>query len=245
VNPLTALGMVETMRLEGHTALVHTAAASNLGRMLVRICLADGVGLVNVVRRPEQVELLRSLGAVPAGRRSPPGAVPAERRSPPGAVQVCDSSSPSFAADLTAALEVTGATIGFDAIGGGSMASQILTCMEAAIVARGDGAFSRYGSTVHKQVYIYGTLDRGPTEVVRTFGTAWGIGGWLLMPFLERIGPDAADALRRRVVDELHTTFASTYTQEVSLSGLLDLDHLTACSRMATGEKYLVVPSRG
>ena len=222
VNPLTALGMVETMRSEGHAALVHTAAASNLGRMLVRICADDGVELVNVVRRPEQAELLASLGAS----------------------HVCDSSSPSFDADLTAALSATGATVAFDAIGGGPMAGRLLACMEAAITARGDGGFNRYGSTVHKQVYIYGTLDRRPTEFTRTFGAAWGLGGWLLTNFLQRIGPEAAQALRQRVVDELHTTFASTYTQEVSLTGLLDLDHLAEYSRMATGEKYLVVPSR-
>ena len=223
VNPLTALGMVETMRSEGHIALVHTAAASNLGRMLVRICVDDGVELVNVVRRPEQAELLASLGAS----------------------HVCDSSSPSFDADLTAALSATGATIAFDAIGGGPLAGQLLACMEAAITARGDGGYNRYGSTVHKQVYIYGTLDRRPTEFTRTFGAAWGVGGWLLTNFLQRIGPESAQALRQRVVDGLHTTFASTYTREVSLTGLLDLDHLAEYSRMATGEKYLVVPSRG
>ncbi|MGZ4761670.1 MAG: zinc-binding dehydrogenase, partial [Ilumatobacteraceae bacterium] len=164
VNPLTALGMVETMRMEGHTALVHPAAASNLGQMLQRICLADGVPLVNIVRRAEQAELLRSLGAT----------------------HVCNSSEPTFMDDLTKALVDTGATIAFDAIGGGRQAGQILACMEAAVNSKAT-EYSRYGSNVHKQVYIYGGLDRGPTEFNRNFGMTWGIGGWLLTPFLAKI----------------------------------------------------------
>jgi NADPH2:quinone reductase len=158
---------------------------------------------------------------------------------------VCDSSRPAFRDELTAALAATGATVAFDAIGGGPMAGQILACMEAAIVSRDDSPYNRYGSAVHKQVYIYGSLDRGPTEVTRTFGTAWGIGGWLLTNFLQKVGPEVAQALRQRVVDELHTTFASSYTAEISLVEVLDLDHLNVYSRQATGEKYLVVPGRG
>ena len=163
VNPMTALGMVETMRLEGHVALVHTAAASNLGQMLNRLCIAERVPLVNIVRKREQEELLRSAGAT----------------------YVCNSTAPTFMADLTAALTATAATLAFDAIGGGRLVSQILTCMEAAATASA-GGYSRYGSTVHKQVYIYGSLDRGPTELIRSYGMAWGIGGWLLTPFLRR-----------------------------------------------------------
>ncbi|MGH2599245.1 MAG: NADH oxidase, partial [Dehalococcoidia bacterium] len=192
VNPLTVLGMVETMRAEGHTALVHTAAASNLGQMLIRLCREDDIPLVNVVRRPDQVQLLRSLGAT----------------------SVCDASSPTFTADLTAAIAATGATLAFDAVGGGRLAGQILAAMEVA-ATRTATAYSRYGSTVHKQVYIYGGLDRGPTELIRTFGMAWGIGGWLLTPFLERIGVEAAQTLRERVAAAVTATFASTYTQEV------------------------------
>lgn len=220
VNPLTALGMVETMRMEGHSALVHTAAASNLGQMLVKICLADGVPLVNVVRRPEQVALLRGLGAE----------------------HVCDSSSPTFLADLTAALVTTGATLGFDATGGGPLAGQILGCMEAAINAR-SSEYSRYGSSVHKQVYIYGGLDRRPTELGRTFGMAWGLGGWLLTPFLQQAGLETMLRLRQRVADELTTTFASHYTDEVSLAGALSLGAIRAYGRMATGQKYLIRPA--
>jgi len=219
VNPLTALGMVETMRLEDHTALVHTAAASNLGQMLNRLCLADGVPLVNVVRRPEHVALLRDQGAV----------------------HVCDSSATTFADDLTAAVAATGATLGFDAIGGGTMASQILSAMEAAAVAKAT-AYSRYGSDVHKQVYIYGGLDRGPTELRRSFGMSWGVGGWLLTPFLSRIGIDGITRLRGRVVDELTTTFSSHYTDEVSLSGALDLDAIRTYAKQATGQKFLIRP---
>jgi NADPH2:quinone reductase len=220
VNPLTALSMVETMRIEGHTALVHTAAASNLGQMLVKICLADGVPLVNIVRRPEQAELLRSLGAE----------------------HVCDSSAPTFTADLTAALVATGATLAFDATGGGRLAGQILGCMEAAANATAT-EYSRYGSTVHKQVYIYGGLDRSPTEFVRNFGMAWGIGGWLLTPFLQKLGLEGMLRLRARVVAELTSTFASHYTDQVSLAGALSLDAIGTYARQATGQKFLIRPS--
>ena len=220
VNPMTALGMVETMRLEHHVALVHTAAASNLGQMLNRVCLQDQIPLVNVVRRHEQAELLRSAGAA----------------------YVCNSSSPAFMAELTAALTETGATLAFDAIGGGTLASQILTCMEAAASAAA-GSYSRYGSTVHKQVYIYGSLDRGPTELTRNFGMAWGVGGWLLTPFLQKIGPESMQRLLGRVAAELTTTFASSYTDRVSLAGALQLEALTAYARQATGSKYLIIPS--
>ena len=217
VNPLTALGMLETMRREGHSALVHTAAASNLGQMLVKLCIADGVPLVNIVRKPDQEELLRSLGAV----------------------YVCNSSSPSFSTDLVEALTATSATIAFDATGGGTLASQILNGMEQAASATAT-EYSRYGSTVHKQVYIYGGLDTGPTTLIRNFGMAWGVGGWLLTPFLQSIGADAFARLRARVAAELTTTFASTYTQEVSLAGMLQPDAFHAYVKRATGEKFLV-----
>jgi NADPH2:quinone reductase len=222
VNPLTALGMVETMRREGHTALVHTAAASNLGQMLNRICIEDGVPLVNVVRTREQEDLLRAMGAR----------------------HVCNSASPTFAQDLTAALIGTGATIAFDAVGGGTLASQILTCMEAALT-RSAKEYSRYGSTTHKQVYVYGMLDPGPIVLQRTFGFAFGVGGWLLWPFLEKIGPAAAAALKERIVAGLKTTFASHYTKEVSLAEALDLDEIAVYAKRATGAKYLVNPSKG
>ncbi|HEY0521093.1 MAG TPA: zinc-binding dehydrogenase [Ilumatobacteraceae bacterium] len=220
VNPLTALGMVETMKMEGHTGLVHTAAASNLGQMLQRICLADGVPLVNIVRKPEQEEILRGIGAA----------------------YVCNSTSPSFVDDLTKALVETGATIGFDAIGGGRVAGQILACMEAAANASAT-EFSRYGSSVHKQVYIYGGLDRSPTELTRNFGMVWGIGGWLLTPFLAKLGAEGTERLRDRVVAELTTTFASHYTDEVSLAGALDIDAIKTYARQATGQKFLIRPS--
>jgi NADPH2:quinone reductase len=219
VNPLTVLGMVETMRREGHGALVHTAAASNLGQMLNRVCLEDGVALVNVVRRPEQASILRGAGAA----------------------YVCDSSTPTFMDDLVQAIKATSATLAFDAVGGGRLASQILTAMEVAASAAAT-SYSRYGSTVHKQVYVYGGLDRGPTELSRGFGMAWGVGGWLLTPFLQKIGPDAADALRRRVADGLKTTFASSYSHQVSLAGALSLDNLLDYARQATGGKYLIRP---
>jgi NADPH:quinone reductase len=221
VNPMTVLGMVETMRLEGHTALVHTAAASNLGQMLNRLCVQEQIPLVNVVRRSEHEELLRSAGAS----------------------YVCNSASPAFMEELIAAVTATSATLAFDAIGGGKLASQILTCMEVAASAEA-AHYSRYGSNMHKQVYIYGALDRGPTELTRNFGFAWGVGGWLLTPFLQKIGLEGLQRFRTRVAEGLTTTFASSYTDQVSLAGALQLDAIAAYARMATGSKYLIIPTR-
>jgi NADPH:quinone reductase len=220
VNPMTVLGMTETMRREGHTALVHTAAASNLGQMLNRVCLEDQIPLVNIVRKPEQEELLRSAGAA----------------------YVCNSAADGFMTDLTDALKATGATLAFDAIGGGRLASQILTCMEVACNATAT-EFSRYGSPVHKQVYIYGSLDAGPTELVRNYGLAWGIAGWLVTPFLQKIGPQDVARLRSRVAAGLNTTFASSYTARVTLPEALELAAINDYRRRATASKYLIVPN--
>jgi NADPH:quinone reductase-like Zn-dependent oxidoreductase len=222
VNPLTSLGMTETMRREGHTALVHTAAASNLGQMLNKICIKDGIALVNIVRSAEQAEILRKIGAK----------------------HVVDSTSATFMTELTDALVETGATIAFDAIGGGKLAGQILTAMEAAVNKSGKHPYSRYGSSVHKQVYIYGSLDTRPTEIARSFGMAWGVGGWLLFPFLMKIGQADGQRLRQRVVDELKTTFASHYTKVVSLAEALDPANIAVYAKRATGEKFLIDPSR-
>jgi NADPH:quinone reductase len=222
VNPLTALGMVETMKREGHKALVHTAAASNLGQMLNRVCLKDGIGLVNIVRKPEQAELLREQGAK----------------------HVCSTGSPDFLAELTDALAETSATIAFDAIGGGKLPGQILTCMEAAI-NRNAKEYSRYGSSVHKQVYLYGMLDPAPTEFSRSFGMAWGMGGWLLFPFLQKLGQAEALKLRERVAAELKTTFASHYTRTVSLAEALTLEAIAVYGQRSTGAKVLIDPSKG
>lgn len=219
VNPLTALGMVETMRSEGHTALVHTVGASNLGLMLNRICVDDGVDLVNIVRRPEHVDLLRAEGAV----------------------HVVDSSAETFIDDLTGALRETGATIAFDAIGGGDLAGTLLSCMET-VAGEQAGEFSRYGSDTHKQVYVYGGLDRSPTTLRRDFGMSWGIGGWLLTPFLMKLGQEGADRLRQRVADEITTTFASTYGMRLSLADAVDPDQVRRYAKMATGDKALVTP---
>jgi NADPH:quinone reductase len=219
VNPLTAMAFVETMRNEGHSALVHTAAASNLGQMLVKICKADGVPLINIVRSPAQVELLKGIGAT----------------------YVLDSTTESFMSDLTDALVETGATIGFDAIGGGKLAGQILGCMEAAAVKRMK-EYSRYGSDTFKQVYIYGALDVGPSILNRTFGLTWSLSGFLLTPFLAKAGMEVNMRLRKRVVDELTTTFASHYSHEISLTEALDLETLHAYNAKRTGEKYLIRP---
>jgi len=222
VNPLTSLGMTETMRREGHKALVHTAAASNLGQMLNKICIKDGIPLVNIVRNKEQADLLRKIGAK----------------------YVVDSTSPTFMDDLTNALAETGATIAFDAIGGGKLAGQILTAMEAAINKTAK-VYSRYGSNVHKQVYIYGSLDSRPVELNRAFGMSWGVGGWLLTPFLMKIGQADGQKLRERVANELKTTFASHYTKVVSLQEALDLANLGVYAKRATGEKFLINPNKG
>ena len=220
VNPLTALAMVETMRMEGHKALVHTAAASNLGQMLNKICLADGVALVNVVRSAEQAAILRDIGAT----------------------HVVDSTDPDFSAKLVDALAETGATIAFDAIGGGDLASKLLVGMEAA-ANRTATEYSRYGSSTHKQVYIYGRLDVRPTNIEAGVGMAWGVGGFLLTPFLAKIGRDRAAELRARVAAELKTTFASYYTRTISLAEAIDPDIVAAYSQRRTGEKYLIDPS--
>jgi NADPH:quinone reductase len=222
VNPLTALGMTGTMQREGHKALVHTAAASNLGQMLNRLCLADGIGLVNIVRKQEQEDLLKAAGAL----------------------HVCRTDSATFMQDLTEALVATGATLGFDAIGGGPLAGQILTCMEAAL-GRSAKAYSRYGSTTHKQVYLYGSLDMSPTVLNRNYGMAWGVGGWLLTPFIEKIGPAAFQALKQRVAAELKTTFASRYSKTISLAEALQPQMIAAYSKRSTGQKYLINPNKG
>jgi NADPH:quinone reductase-like Zn-dependent oxidoreductase len=222
VNPLTTLGMIGTMRMEGHTALVHTAAASNLGQMLVKLCREEKIELVNIVRSNEQEAILRGIGAT----------------------HICNSTAPDFMTDLTEALVATGATLAFDAIGGGKLAGQILTAMEVAANRRMT-TYSRYGSTTYKQVYIYGGLDTGPTEFNRAFGMAWGLGGWLLTPFLMKIGAAEGQKLRERVAEELKTTFASHYTRTISLAEALQPDIIAAYNRRATGEKYLINPNAG
>ena len=221
VNPLTALGMTETMKREGHKALVHTAAASNLGQMLNKICQEDSIGLVNIVRSAEQAKLLYGIGAK----------------------YVIDSTSATFTEELTQALVETGATIAFDAIGGGKLSSQILTCMEVALNKTAK-EYSRYGSTTHKQVYIYGSLNTTPVELMRNYGMAWGVGGWLLTPFLQKIGRSEQVRLRERVVKGLKTTFTSHYTKTVSLTEALDLANIDVYGKRATGEKYLINPNK-
>ncbi len=221
VNPLTALGMVETMRLENHSALVHTAAASNLGQMLIKICLDEDVPLVNIVRKEEHVDMLNGLGAK----------------------FVCNSSKETFMQDLVSALVETGATIGFDATGGGKLSGQILTAMEVAANQTAT-EYNRYGSNTFKQVYIYGGLDRSPTTLNRAFGFSWGLGGWLLTPFIGRIGPERFEELKQKVADEIKTTFASHYTKEISLEEVLQPENINVYSKQATGEKYLVNPNK-
>ncbi|WP_158969921.1 zinc-binding dehydrogenase [Paraglaciecola sp. L3A3] len=221
VNPLTALAMVETMRAEGHKAIIHAAAASNLGQMLNRICIADGIDLINIVRKPEQETLLRDMGAK----------------------YVVNSTSETFLADLTAAIIETGATIAFDPIGGGQLTSDILNCMEVA-VARDMKEHSVYGSDIFKQVYIYGALNRGPITLNRNFGFAWAVNGFLLFNALGKLGAETVMAMRKRVADEITSTFASHYTHEVSLTEVLQISSIEAYSKQATGEKYLITPQK-
>lgn len=219
VNPLTSLAFVETMRMEGHNAIVHTAAASNLGQMLVKICAKDNVPLVNIVRSDAQVELLKSIGAQ----------------------HVLNSTAPDFMDALVAALTETGATIGFDAIGGGKLGGQILSAMEQAAVARMT-SYSRYGSDTFKQLYIYGALDLSPTTLNRNFGFSWSISGFLLTPFLAKAGPEVAGRMRQRVVNELTTTFKSHYSHQISLTEALDPVVAANYNAKRTGEKYLIRP---
>ena len=219
INPLTALSMVETMRAEGHHALVHTAAASNLGQMLVRICATDGIGLVNIVRRAEQAEALRDLGAA----------------------HVVDSSQPDFADRLTEAIRETGATLAFDAVGGGSLAGDILTAMERAQPPL--ASYTPYGTTVHKQVYIYGSLDFSPTVIDRKFGLSWSVGGYLLTNALARLGGEAIGRMRARVLADAKTTFASGYARTIGLRDILQPDVLAVFTRRSTGTKYLIDPT--
>tara|TARA_R110000764_G_scaffold63633_1_gene134527 strand:+ start:1118 stop:2245 length:1128 start_codon:yes stop_codon:yes gene_type:complete len=221
VNPLTALTMVATMRAEGHKAIIHAAAASNLGQMLNRICIADGVDLINIVRKPEQEKLLRDMGAK----------------------YIVNSSSDSFLADLTAAIIETGATIAFDPIGGGQLTSDILNCMEVA-AARDMKEHTIYGSDTFKQVYIYGALNRGPITLHRDFGFAWAVNGFLLFNALGKLGTETVVAMRKRVAEEITTTFASHYTHEVSLAEALQLQSIAGYSKQATGEKYLITPQK-
>lgn len=220
VNPLTAIGMTETMRMDGFKAIIHTAAASNLGQMLNRLCIKDGIDLINIVRKQEQVDILKAQGAK----------------------YICNTSDDSFKADLINAIEETSAYIAFDATGGGTLASQILTCMEAA-ASKNAELRGPYGSNVYKQVYIYGGLDSSPTVINRNFGFSWGLNAWLLTPFLEKAGGEKSMEMRQRVADELSTTFASHYTQEISLVDALQKDIVAGYSKQATGEKYLINPS--
>lgn len=220
-NPMTAMAIVETVRLEGHRALIHTAAASNLGQMLARLCLEDGMPLVNVVRRREQVDLLRNLGAV----------------------WVVDSSLPTFAEDLREAIAETGATIAFDAIGGGTSAQTLLSAMEDVAAARLP-AFSPYGSAENKQVFLYGHLDPAPIALdIKGLGMIWELRHWAMPATMARVSPERAMEMTLRVAGGLKTTFASHFSREVSLDDMLDPDVLRACARTATGEKYLLNPT--
>jgi len=224
VNPLTALAFIETMKMEKHTAIVHTAAASNLGQMLVKICKDDDVPLVNIVRKPEQAALLKDLGAE----------------------YVCDTSDPAFMDSLIVALAATGATLAFDATGGGNggeLPSQILSAMEVA-ANKAAKEYSRYGSDTYKQVYIYGGLDPSPTVLKRAYGMSWGLGGWLLTPMIGKIGMEKFQQMRARVASEITSTFASSYAAEISLEEMLQPDIIKAYAKQATGQKYLVNPNK-
>ena len=224
VNPLTALAFIETMKMENHTAIVHTAAASNLGQMLVKICKADSVPLVNIVRKQEQVDILKNIGAE----------------------HICNTSDPDFMETLVTALIATGATLGFDATGGGNggeLPGQILAAMEIA-ANKTAKEYSRYGSDTYKQVYIYGGLDQSPTILKRAFGMSWGLGGWLLTPMIGKIGMERFGQMRQRVAQEITTTFASNYVQEISFEEMLQPEIIKSYAKQATGKKYLVNPNK-
>lgn len=220
VNPTTALCMVETMRMEGHGAIVHFAASSSLGQMLNKLCLRDGVGLVNVVRREEHKGLLKNAGAA----------------------FVLNSTDDDFETQLVEAVFKTGATIAFDPIGGGTQASQALAAMETAAARRMDN-YDRYGSGMFKQVYIYGVLDPAPIQLDRWVAYDWAVGGWLVTRCLQRIGPVEEKRLRSRVVNEMTTTFETRYVATINLREMLHPRYARAYARRTTGEKYLVQPT--
>ena len=221
VNPMTALGFVETARAEGHSAIVHTAAASSLGQMLQRICAQDGVPLVNIVRSDDQVRLLKDAGAT----------------------HVLNSNDKDFRTQLVDAVTETGATVAFDAIGGGSLGGDIMRAMEHGAVNRMT-EYSRYGSSTFKQLYVYGALDTSPMVLDRlAFGFQWSVSGWLLTPFTQKVGSDTVLRMRKRVFDDLTTTFATRYTRTIGLAEALDPETLLAYERKATGEKFLIDPT--
>lgn len=222
VNPMTALGFVETMKREGFTGIVHTAAASNLGQMLVKICAADGIPLVNIVRSEQQVALLRDLGAQ----------------------QVLNAAVPDFASQLADAISETGAMMAFDPIRGGTLANQIIVAMErAAKRANADAPFTIYGSNIPKRLYVYGVLDFAPLMLSPGTDFAWQMGGWLLPNFLQSAGTDVMGRMRTRIQAELTTTFSSHYTARIGLAELLKPGVVKDYIAARTGQKYLLRPN--
>lgn len=224
VNPMTALSFVETMKMENHSAIVHTAAASNLGQMLVKVCKSEDIPLVNIVRKKEQVDILKNIGAK----------------------YICNTNESDFMESLVGALTETGATLGFDATGGGNngeLAGQILAAMEVA-ANNASGEYSRYGSETYKQVYIYGGLDPSPTILKRSYGMSWGLGGWLLTPMLGKIGMEKFQEMRARISKEIKTTFASEYSQEISFEEMLQPEIINSYVKQKTGSKFLVNPQK-
>ena len=224
VNPMTALGFVETMKLEGHQALIHTAASSNLGKMLIKICKNDSIPLINVVRDSKQIESLKDIGAK----------------------FVCSTSEENFEDNLSACIKETGATLAFDATGGGNegrLPGQILSAMERALLSSSE-EYQIYGSDTHKQVYIYGGLDRSPTILNRSYGMSWSIGGWLLMPMVNKFGMEKFQQMRERVATEIKTTFASNYYKSISFEEALKPDIIRSYATQTTGKKYLITPHK-
>ena len=220
VNPMTALGFVETARMEGHDAIVHLAAASNLGQMLNKICQEDGMKLVNIVRKQEHVDLLKSQGAT----------------------YVVNSSDDDYMKQLRAAIAETGAFLGFDPIGGGTSTDGVLKAMEQVAASQMD-EYSRYGSNQDKKMYQYGRLNlTEPTILTPSYGLQWCVAGWLLTPFLAKAGMETVVKMRTRVQQNLGTTFASSYKAKVDLEGMLTKDAILDYRQMKTGEKFLFMP---
>ncbi|MCH1568874.1 MAG: zinc-binding dehydrogenase [Alphaproteobacteria bacterium] len=222
VNPLTALGFIETLKAEGHKAMVHTAAASNLGQMVLKLCQQEGIDIICVIRSDEQAKILKDLGAK----------------------YIVDSTADDFNAQLVDAMADTEATLGFDAIGAGDMADTLLSSMERAL-SRNASGLNTYGSDQHKQVYIYGRLAQGAVTLGQSYGMHWGLGGWLLTPFLQKAGLEKLAEMQTRVADEIKTTFASHITDELTLSEAIDPENIARYMPKKTGEKYLIKPQKG
>eukprot|EP00924_Labyrinthula_sp_SR-Ha-C_P012840 augustus_masked-scaffold_12-processed-gene-0.7-mRNA-1 protein AED:1.00 eAED:1.00 QI:0/-1/0/0/-1/1/1/0/379 len=225
VNPLTAVSLVEQAKADGHSAMVHTAAASNLGKMLVKYCKLENFPLVCVVRKDSQVKELQELGAEYA----------------------LNSTSPGFHKELFEALMKTRATCCFDAVGGGTLGGEILNEMEKAIIANMNekerAAASKYGSPVKKTLYIYGGLDPSEIRTPRTIGLSFSVEGFLFATWFLRLNPEQRLVEFKKVADNLTTIFKSEFGVELDYDNFVKLDNYKNCVEQKSNSKVLLLPN--